>query len=310
LPWIEDCCAVGGAKQRTARAALTRVTDTVDNAARLELTAVARAGEPERYLAALLAPRPQRDALLALAAFSAEIARIPLLVVHEPAMGEIRLQWWRDALELPLDMAAGHPVADAVRAAARSYDLPPALLDGMVEARKLELHAGPLPSELALRDHLWKTEGSLFALAGRVMGLASGPQTEAASTAAGHAYGLTRLLLGIPQALARERIALAQPQLEAAGLTPQELLSGAESAKIADLLAACQAQARDSLVTALQFVAKLPRSQRVAFLPLALVGSYLRALERPGRASLREEVRLAPLTRVSRIAAAHLFGRL
>jgi len=286
------------------------VTETIDSAAQHDLAAVARAGEPDRYLAALLAPPPQRDALLALAAFSSELARIPLLVVHEPAMGEIRLQWWRDALELPPGVRAGHPVADAVREVARNHDLPPALLHGLIEARALELHAGPLPTEAALHDQLRKTEGSLFALAGRIVGLVPGPEAEAACAAAGHAYGMARLVLGLPQALSRGRVPLAQPQLEAAGLGPQELLSGAESAEVAVLLGNLRAQARDSLATALQFVAKLPRSQRVAFLPLALVGSYWRAVERPGPASLRQEVRLAPLTRVSRIAAAHLFGRL
>ena len=57
--------------------------------------AAARAGEPDRYLAALLAPPALRPALLALAAFSAEIRRIPLLV-HEPAMAAIRAGIYRD----------------------------------------------------------------------------------------------------------------------------------------------------------------------------------------------------------------------
>ena len=62
------------------------------------VAASARSGEPDRYLAALLAPPDARPHLLALAAFSSELARVPSLVTREPAMGEIRLQWWRDAL--------------------------------------------------------------------------------------------------------------------------------------------------------------------------------------------------------------------
>src|SRR4249920_224039 len=78
----------------------------------------ARAGEPDRYLAALLAPPAARDGLLALAAFSAELGRIGQLVTREPMMGEIRLQWWRDALR-PRDSGerTGNPVADALREA-------------------------------------------------------------------------------------------------------------------------------------------------------------------------------------------------
>jgi 15-cis-phytoene synthase len=57
-------------------------------------------------------------------------------------------------------------------------------------------------------------------------------------------------------------------------------------------------------------VANLPRELRLAFLPLALVETYLRALERPGRDVLRAPAGIAPLTRVFKIAAAHWLGRL
>ena len=57
----------------------------------------ARANEYDRYLAALLAPKAARPGLIALAAFQGEVARA-VETVNEPIMGEIRLQWWRDAL--------------------------------------------------------------------------------------------------------------------------------------------------------------------------------------------------------------------
>ena len=57
-----------------------------------------RAHNPDRYLTALMAPRRVRGSLMALYAFNAELARIPALV-SEPALGEIRLQWWRDAVD-------------------------------------------------------------------------------------------------------------------------------------------------------------------------------------------------------------------
>src|SRR5262245_26570560 len=132
-----------------------------------ELAAVARDGEPDRYLAALLAPRGQRDALLALAAFSAEIRRIPLLA-HEPAMGEIRRQWWRDALTLPPELRSGHPVADTIRAATRSYQLPVDLLVGFIDATSCYL-GGETLGDAQLEVHLSHSEGVLFDLAGRVL---------------------------------------------------------------------------------------------------------------------------------------------
>ena len=64
------------------------------------------------------------------------------LVTREPAMGEIRLQWWRDALAAP-DAGArtGNPVADAVRDAMHRCDLPVALLLDVIDAREVDLAA-------------------------------------------------------------------------------------------------------------------------------------------------------------------------
>jgi phytoene synthase len=273
--------------------------------------AAARAGEPDRYLAALLAPPPQREALLALAALAAEIARIPLLVVREPLMGEIRLQWWRDALALAEGRRAGHSVADAVRRAVQSYRLPAALLDGLIEAYARKLRGGPLFADDAmLHDFVWNTEGVLFLLAARVAGLPPGAEVEAVCRDCGRAYGLARILVALPRSLSLGRIPLAQTQMANAGVTAQALLAGAGGTEVAALLDAYRAQVRDSLAGARRLTRRLPRRNRVAFLPLALVEPYVRCAERAARLSLREEARIAPLTRVLRIAAAHLLGRL
>jgi len=226
-------------------------------------------------------------------------------------MGEIRLQWWRDALGLPPELRTGHVVADAVRKAAQSHQLPADLLEAMIDARSLLLdNTSPL-TEDGFRGFLWKAEGSLFALGARVVGLPASAQVHASCVAAGQAYGLIRLLLELPRMLARGRIPLAKVQLDSAGLSAEELLTGASGgAKIEALLGECSAQIRRNLDVARQFTATLPRAARLAFLPLALVEPYLRALERSGGALLREEARIAPFTRVCRIAAAHLFGRL
>ena len=118
-----------------------------------EVAALARAGEPDRYLAALLAPPPQREALLALAAFAAELARIPRRAVREPFMGEVRLQWWRTALGLDDGGgdSGGHAVAVAMRAAVRSHDLPGATLNDMIDAQVHELRQAPFQDDAAVK---------------------------------------------------------------------------------------------------------------------------------------------------------------
>ena len=53
--------------------------------------------DKDRYLAALWAPQDKRPHLLALYAFSAEIARIRD-VVSDPLPGEVRARWWADVI--------------------------------------------------------------------------------------------------------------------------------------------------------------------------------------------------------------------
>src|SRR5262245_36026444 len=284
-----------------------RDTGTPDGDA---VEAAARAGEPDRYLAALLAPAREREALLALAAFAAELARIPRLVVREPMMGEVRLHWWRDALALPAGERTGHGVADAVRRAARACALPAALLDGMIEARALELQSAPFADDGALHEFLWRTEGAQFDLAARVVGLPPAAEVEAACRSSGQAYGAARLLLGLPRSLSLGRVPLSQTQMASAGVGARDLLAGSGGAEVARLLAACRARIGENLADARRLVQRLPPPARVAFLPLALVRPYVRALGRVGGDPLRQEARIAPLTRVLRIGAVHLFGRL
>jgi phytoene synthase len=287
------------------------VTDSTSAPAGDAVAASARSGEPDRYLAALLAPPAVRADLLALAAFSSELARVPSLVTREAAMGEIRLQWWRDALEAPgAGARTGNPSADAVRATMQRCELPAPLLLDAIDARELDLGRQPMPDDAALATYLWKSEGALFALAAGILGRGASVDAQAAAVAGGHAYGLTRLLLGLPQALSRGRLPLPQSRLDAWNVGTQELLSGVGGSNVAEMLASLCTEARKALATSRKHVADLPRPMRVAFLPLALVETYLRALERPGRDVLRSPAEIAPLTRVWRIAAAHWLGRI
>jgi phytoene synthase len=276
-----------------------------------EVVAAARASEPDRYLAALLAPAPQREALLALAALAAELSYIPQRVVREPMMGEIRLEWWRKAL-ISGD-GAGHAVAEAMRTAILRHDLPVAVIEDMLDARALELIPVPFADDAAVQDFLWRTEGALFRLAGRVAGLHMDGEAEAACRAAGQAYGLTRVILGLPRSLSLGRVPLAATQIAAAGLSAHELLAGTGGAPVAALMRAHFAQIQGSLADARRLVAQLPRRVRGVFLPLALVPPYVRQLERQlrvGGGAVRAEVQIVPLTRVWRIARAHVLGRL
>lgn len=266
------------------------VTDAVREAA--------RHGEPDRYLAALLAPRSVRGDLAALAAFSAELARIAQ-IVREPMVSEIRLQWWRDALEtIARGESTAHPVADALAGAMRRHHLPAALLQSLIDARSVELGIEAAADEHALGAYLEAVEGTLFQLALHVLGLADNPHLDATVSAAARAYGIARRP-------GRLLLALHAPELVLPGPQSGSALPG----EARDALAALREEARAALVAVRAGWRTPDPGSLPAFLPLVMVEPYLRAQERMAD-PLHDVADIAPLTRVWRIWRASMRGRI
>src|SRR5215831_19686705 len=93
-----------------------------------------RGQDYDRYIAALFAPAEHRDALLALYAFSVEIARVRD-AAREALPGEIRLQWWRDALAgQARGEADANPIAAALLDTVAHCALPVEPLLGLIDA--------------------------------------------------------------------------------------------------------------------------------------------------------------------------------
>lgn len=255
-----------------------------------EVRLAARAWAPDDYLAALLAPEYVRADLVAIAAFLGDVERI-LATVSEPALAEIRLQWWRDAIAgAARDERTGHPVADAIGEAIRRHSLPVAEFEGLIEARTHDLYADPLAGEAALEAYLDMADGAAFRLSARCRG--ADPST-ALIAAAGQAYGRARLCRTLAQFVAR-------------GRNPFPGEAGEAGTIIAVQLRA----ARESLASARALWAKSARDARGACLPLVLVGPYLKAASRPGHDPARMVGDITPLTRVWCLWRAHVTGRL
>lgn len=260
----------------------------------------ARTGAPDRYLAALLAPRAVQSDLIALAAFAAEIEKI-VLQVGEPHLGEIRILWWRDALHAGASGdRSGHPVADAFSQAVVRHALPLELVDDYLAAVSHTLYTAPPADDGALSLRLDFSEGVPFALAARILGAAALQPSDDAVHSAAQAYGLSRLGLTIPHLLARGRNPLPPSLVSAGSLEPDWR----------EAIAALARDARMQLEHASRAFAAEPRVVRTALLPIALVEPYLRALTRSSHDPSRDLAEIAPLTRLWRLGCAHVRGRL
>jgi phytoene/squalene synthetase len=167
------------------------------------LAASVRQADYDRYIAALFAPAERREALFALIAFNHELARIAD-VVSEPMLGEIRLQWWREAIEA---IYAGtpvrkHEVTQPLAQAIAQFTIPRAPLDLMIDTRAFDL-AGEPPSDMAALEAY--AEGTAGALNEAMMAVLGSRKAEALAAArhAGTAWALIGLMRAAPMHAAR-----------------------------------------------------------------------------------------------------------
>lgn len=237
-----------------------------------------RAHDFERYAATLFVGPAQRRALLALEAFSGEIARVRDHI-SQPLPGEIRLQWWIDTLGGTAHGGVeGHPVAAELLQAAAAFGLPADELVRLIEAHRFDLYDDPMPDMDALEAYLGATSARLFALAGRICA----PQVavpEQLSRQAGLAQGLVRIIGLLPQHASRRQLYLPQQLLELNGVGVEEVFSGTVTPQLRTVLAYLGREARTHLDAALAALASVPPALRPAFLPLALVRRNLQRIE-------------------------------
>jgi 15-cis-phytoene synthase len=242
--------------------------------------ALVRDGDRDRYLATLLAPSRYHDALFALYAFNLEIARVRDLV-SDPLPGEVRYQWWRDALagEARGDVQS-HPVAAAVLATIARYRLPRKAFTDLIEARVFDLYDDPMPSLNDLEGYCGETSSALIRLAGLVLQNGADPGGSEAAGHGGVAYALTGLLRAFPWHVARGQLYVPLEILRAHGVDRAQIMARRDSAGLRAALAQTRSIARQHLDATRRTIGAVARPAAAALLPVALVEPYLDLMDR------------------------------
>lgn len=275
------------------------MTETPDDHCAREL----RRLDPDRWLTALFAPDSRRAGLLALYAFNSEIARARETVT-QPMIGQIRLQWWREAWDgIRSDTPRQHPVVLALHRHCRGLDMEQvaALIDG----READMEDAPPADTTALLSYAEATSVPLMKLAVQQLGASV---DEAVVRPAGTAYALTGILRATPHLIAQRRVQLPAALLGAHGLTPDAVVQTDCSASLPAVIAEVANEA-DRLLREARRV-KPARAALPALLPAVLAGLHLKALKTSGYNPAVAEARVTPLAKQMALLWSSLRGRL
>lgn len=259
----------------------------------------ARAHAIDRYTAALFAPADARPDLIALAAFTGEVERISQIVT-DPQLGEIRLAWWRDTLlERSSGGLTGNPILDAIAAVIRRRQMAQQEFTDYLEAHAHVLYAAPPADRQALMHEIKLIDGTPLRLAAQILATKLDEAFEQTLKAATNAIGTCRLCRDLPFMLSRGRSPIP-------GSDPENIPSDGKywRSYVSEMAADAQAELAN-----IRAAPPIPKQQRTAILPVALVEPYFRALKNPQAEPARDIVEIAPLSRLWHIARVQWSGR-
>ncbi|MDJ0951567.1 MAG: phytoene/squalene synthase family protein [Alphaproteobacteria bacterium] len=267
-----------------------------------------RAYDNDRYLCALFAPADRREHLFALYAFNLEVAKTRE-TVSESMIGEIRLQWWREAVAgIYAGTPRRHEVVEALAAAVRAHDLTRELLDALIDGRAFDLEDRPPGDMPELLSYAAATSCGLNRLALEVLGVRTDEAVEAAD-AVGMAWALAGLLRAMPFHARAKRLYLPADLVASTGLDLRdyfELRPTEALARAAEMLAS---RAHEKLAEARALRRRVPRPALPTLLPAILADRWLARLARADHNPFDPALAAGGADRVLRVGLAALRRR-
>ncbi|KII87014.1 hypothetical protein PLICRDRAFT_43724 [Plicaturopsis crispa FD-325 SS-3] len=237
----------------------------------------------DSFLIAQFWPKELQRGYYALKAFAVELATVQD-VVSNTVLGQMRMQFWRDAVKSISDgRPPRHPVALALYETSQTAHLPAYHLKRIIDARDAELSTPTHLSLDSLTSHAESTSSTLLYLLLSLLNLNSSELSHAASHL-GAAQTITTLLRALPFHAAQRRMVIPAELTARRGVVQEDVFRNGGKAKgledaVYDFAVEAHAQlsaARDMAGTE---GGKVPRVAMPVFLAGVPVASFLGRLE-------------------------------
>ena len=273
------------------------------------LAAMVRRHDRDRYQTVLFAAAGRREALFALYAFNYEVARVREAVT-QPMLGQIRLQWWREAVDQAFSGATPrrHDVAEPLAALIRNFAPSRDCFDRLIDARERDLSDEPPASMAELEDYAEASSATLVRLALEILGGRGAAAVEAAR-GVGVGYALSGLLRAMPFHARAGRCYIPADIAQRAALDPQDYAAARATPALRAAVTEIAADAHLHLAAARRTRAAVPRGATAALLPAVVADRYLRRLRQAGYDPFAPVLGMPDGLQIIRLAAAALAKR-
>ena len=249
------------------------------------------------YYSVLFLPAEKRRALTALFAFFRELEE-GARECSDPALAQIKLDWWRQELAAAFSGRARHPVTQALLPLATRFALPQELLLQLIDGVESGLLKNRHADFASLIAYCCSTYGVAEQLAARILGFHD-PNTLKYAQELGLAFGLTHVILNVRDDARRNRILLPQDELERFGVPAVDILNLRDTQSFKILIKFSIDRAEICYNRAIsEFPAAERKAQRARMALAAIYRSLLREIREDGCRILRRRVELTPVRKL------------
>ena len=261
----------------------------------------------DRFLITLFAQADLREDLFALYAFNHEVAKIRE-AVSEPMLGEIRLQWWREAIEGIIEQKPrNHEVVLPLNDTFHKHELSSEIFIKVIDARSADIY-GENPKTIEdFEEYLGATSGNLMKIAAHICGERD---EEVLSLAydLGLVWGLIGTMRAIRYHISLGKLSLPQDLMDEFGVTKRDIMGMESGENIKNLIQALSVSAQNHLDQIKADKKLLSKHVKPIFLLSSLSRSYLAMIKKADYDpfSINEKASMFP--RQSRLFFSALFG--
>lgn len=249
------------------------------------------------YYSFLFLPPQKRRAITALYAFCREVDDV-VDECSDADLARTKLAWWRGEIAGLFQGQAQHPVTRALAPAVRSFNLPAARFNEIIDGMEMDLVRSRYANFGELKLYCHRVAGVVGLMAAEIFGSTQAATLEYAENL-GTAFQLTNIIRDVGEDARRDRIYFPLDELAKFGVESEDVLRGKSSPEFRSLLRFQIARARDFYTLAFD---SLPASDRRAQRPgLVMAGIYqalLQKIESAGDDILNTRTSMTPIRKL------------